>query len=289
MTTIAILGPGAIGGTLDAVLKDHDLVLCVRTPFDRLVVEQTPTGRTIELAEPRILRSPSDVASSVDWIVAVTKTYDTEMATRWITRLLGPETKLAIVQNGVEHMDRFPAVPAERTLPVIINVPAERTAPGRIRQRGNGRVTVPAGELGDRFVALFGVDPTIEAITTDDFTTVAWEKLVLNSAGVVNALLKKPAGVVHEEKAAWLTREIAEETARVGRAVGAKLDPAIADHVLARLRSSPPDSINSLLADRLAGRPMEIDARNGVVVRVGLKHGIATPFNAMAVALIELG
>jgi 2-dehydropantoate 2-reductase len=47
------------------------------------------------------------------------------------------------------------------------------------------------------------------------------------------------------------------------------------------------DSVNSILADRLAGRPMEIDARNGVVVRLGAKHGVPTPLNAFAAALLE--
>lgn len=48
-----------------------------------------------------------------------------------------------------------------------------------------------------------------------------------------------------------------------------------------------PDSINSIHADRIAGRPMEIDARNGIIVRLGRKHGIPTPINEMVVALLE--
>jgi 2-dehydropantoate 2-reductase len=47
--------------------------------------------------------------------------------------------------------------------------------------------------------------------------------------------------------------------------------------------------VNSLLADRIAGRRMETDARNGVIVRLGEKHGIATPLNRMAVAVLEAG
>jgi 2-dehydropantoate 2-reductase len=49
------------------------------------------------------------------------------------------------------------------------------------------------------------------------------------------------------------------------------------------------DRNNSMLADRLAGRPMEIEARNGVIVRLGEKHGIPTPLNRMAVALLRAG
>jgi 2-dehydropantoate 2-reductase len=56
--------------------------------------------------------------------------------------------------------------------------------------------------------------------------------------------------------------------------------------VLQGYRAAPPDSVNSLHADHAAGRQTEIDARNGAIVRLGRKHGIATPCNGMAVALL---
>ena len=287
MTTIALIGPGAIGGTIAAWLGEapgNEVTLCARTPFEKLVVE-VPGGRTIERAV-RVLTDPN-AASPVDWIIAVTKTYDTESAARWIARLLGEATRVAVVQNGVEHMDRFATlVPRERTLPVIVDIPAERAAPGKIRQRRHGTLTVPRGEMGDAFAALFGGTP-MSVVETDDFLTAAWKKLVVNSAGIVNALTKKPAGVVHNTAAARLMRAIAEETIAVGRAAGAKLDDALADEILDRFRASPRDSVNSLLADRLAGRPMELDARNGVIVRLGRKYGIATPRNEMAIAILK--
>jgi len=287
MTTIALIGPGAIGGTIAAWLTQvagNTVTVCARTPFDELVVE-VPDGPTIR-ARPRVLVDPSE-ASRVDWVVTVTKTYDTAGATRWIERLLGPSTCVAVVQNGVEHLERFAhVVPRERTLPVIIDIPAERTAPGRIRQRRQGDITVPSGELGDRFAKLFEGTP-LAPRTSDDWLSVAWRKLALNSAGVVNALTQKPAGIVRNEKAAALMRAIAAESMAVGRAVGARLPDTLPDEVLERLRASAPDSVNSLLADRLAGRPMELDARNGVVVRLGALHGVPTPLNAMAVAILE--
>ena len=262
----------------------NEVWLCARTPFDRLVVE-VPDGRTIESA-PRVLVDPND-ATHVDWVITATKTYDTESAARWIERLLGPTTCLAVVQNGIEHMERFAnLVPRERTLPVIIDIPAERSGPGRIRQRRHGHLTVPSGDLGGRFAALFEDTPLAPTLT-DDFVSAAWRKLALNCAGVVNALTQQPAGVVRNEKAAALMHALAAECITVGRAVGARLPDTLPDEVLARLRASAPDSINSLLADWLAGRPMELDARNGVIVRLGAKHGIPTPLNAMAVAILE--
>lgn len=287
MTHIAVVGPGAIGGMLAAWLAQvpgNEVTVCARTPLDRLEVE-LPDGRTLEVT-PRVWTDPAQ-ASPVDWVLTVTKTYATEGARRWIERMLDHETRVAVVQNGVEHMDRFRGVvPAERTLPVIIDVPAERSAPGRIRQRAQGQTTVPDGVLGRDFVALFAGTPLLP-VTTSDFLSASWRKLVLNSASVVNALTLKPNGVVQHSGAAALIRAIAAESLAVGRAVGAQLEDAIPDEVVARYRVSHPDSVNSLLADRLAGRPTEIDTRNGIIVRLGAKHGVPTPLNAMAVAVIE--
>ncbi len=287
MTTIAVIGPGAIGGTLAAWLSQvpgNDLTLCVRTPFERLVVE-TPDGAVLETT-PRVLAAPS-AGTPVDWVISVTKTYDTPAAARWLERLLGPTTILAVVQNGVEHVERFAGlVPRERILPVVVDIPAERSAPGRIRQRREGTLTVPSGELGARFARLFEGTP-LSLSLTDDFVTAAWRKLALNSAGVVNALLQKPAGIARNAKVAELIRAIAAETVAVGNAIGARLPDSLPDEVVSRFVASAPDSVNSLLADRLAGRPMELDARNGIVVRLGAEHGIPTPLNAMAVTILE--
>ncbi len=286
--SIAVVGPGAVGGTIAAWISRSPLVgevvLCARTPLDRLVVE-APDGTIIE-ASPRVVTDPAQIAAPVDWVLVATKAYDVEAASRWLAPLVGPDTRVAVLQNGVEHVERFaPYVARDRILPVVVDIPAERTAPGRIQHRRTGTVTVPAGAAGQAFVALFS-ESVIEAATTDDFVTVAWTKLALNCAGAVNALTGKPGGVVRAEGIADVIRGLVRECVLVGRAVGADLSDALPDQVVARTEASPADSINSLLGDRLAGRPMEWDARNGVIVRLGRVHGIETPVNALCATLL---
>jgi 2-dehydropantoate 2-reductase len=92
---------------------------------------------------------------------------------------------------------------------------------------------------------------------------------------------------MHDEAIGEVALQIVRECVAVGRAVDAKLDGDVPEAVLAAYRKAAPDGVNSLLADRLAGRPMEIDARNGVIVRLGRKYNIPTPANSMAVALLE--
>jgi len=284
MPTIAIVGPGAIGGILAAWLGQdpHNAVtVCARTGFDHLEVE-TPTG-TIT-SSPRVITSPSD-ATPVDWVLIATKAYDAASAAIWLPSLCRPDTRVVVLQNGVEHVERFsPYVPVASLVPAVIDCPAERTAPGRMRQRGASWIIVPSSANGRDFVSLW--TKTNFDVKTDDFTTRAWGKLCINAPGAISAILMKPTGVIQIEPVPDLTRGIVRECLAVGRAEGAKLDDGIVDAVVEGARKAPPDSLNSLIADRMAGRPMEIDARNGAIVRFGRKHGIPTPLNEMAVALL---
>lgn len=78
------------------------------------------------------------------------------------------------------------------------------------------------------------------------------------------------------------------ECIAVGRAEGATMDESIIEQVLGGQRNAPDGSQNSLHADLAAKRPMEWDARNGVIVRLGKKHGIPTPYNEMAANILSL-
>ena len=283
---IALIGPGAVGGVVAAWLDQspgNEVTLCARTPLDRLVVE-TPSG-CIEV-NPIVLTDPRQ-ARPADWVLVATKTYDAAATSAWLARQIGPDTRVAVLQNGVEHVARFaPFAPAQRIVPAVVDIPAERGAPGRIRQRRMGTIVVPHGEDGRAFAALFAHTP-IAVSTTRDFTTVAWTKLALNCAGAVSALTLRPGGIAWRDDIAEIQRAMVRECVAVGRAEGARLSDDLPAEVIANYRAAPRDSVNSLHADRAAGRPMELDARNGVIVRLGAKHGIATPVNAMIVSLIE--
>jgi 2-dehydropantoate 2-reductase len=226
-------------------------------------------------------------ASPVDWILVATKAYDAEGAAAWFQPLGAGKAPVAVLQNGIEHRERFaPYVPKERIIPVVVECPVERPEPARIHQRRKALLTMPNDTLGVAFAALFqGTEVGTNPI--DDFQTAVWRKLCLNCAGVIPGILLQPAGIFHQEGAARAGMDLVRECAAVGRAEGAKLAPDIAEQIVAHYRAQPRDSINSLHADRMAGRRTEIDARNGVIVRLGEKHGIPAPCNRMAVALIE--
>lgn len=278
MTRIAIIGPGAVGVTVAAWLARAaagEVIVCAREAFPRIEAE-TPYGPIS--ASPPVLTDPAG-AGPADWVLVATKAYDAEGAARWFPALRQAHSRVAILQNGVEHVARFsPFLPAECILPVMVDCPAERNAPGRVRQCGAATMVVPDGEAGRAFVALFE-GTRIDVRTTPDWTTAAWRKLALNAAGAVSAVTLQPGGVAHLEAVAEVMRGLVREVVAVGRAEGARLDDRLVEEIIAHSRQVPRDAINSLLADRLAGRPMESEARNGVVVRLGRRHGLPTPYN----------
>ncbi|MEP9359887.1 2-dehydropantoate 2-reductase [Sphingomonas sp. KR3-1] len=282
MVRVAVIGAGAIGGTLAAWLaQTHDVTVCARSSLGNLEVE-TPEG--LIRAAPHIITDPA-FATQADWVLCTTKTYDCDAAAAWLPRLMGPTTRLAVIQNGVEQRERFPQVPAQRTVPVIIDLPAERSAPGRMIQRRNGTIHVPEGEAGEALVALFA-DTPIDAQTTPDFTTAAWRKLAINCSGIVSALTLRPAEVANDPGVAEVMRVLVRECIAVGRAEGADLKDGLADKVVEWTTRAHPQSVNSLHADFAAGRMSEVDARNMVIVRRGAKHGIDTPMNRALASLL---
>jgi len=286
MTRIAIIGPGALGGVVATCLAQHHalaVTVCARTPFDYLSV-QTPDGPIS--ATPHVLVDPG-MANPVEWVMVATKAYDVASTQCWLDRLIGPETRLAVLQNGVEHVERFSGmVPTERIVPVVVDIPAARTAAGRMIQHRHGTMHVSMGRDGQDFVDLFA--HTKIAVTADpDWRSRAWAKLCLNSAGAVTALTLRSTGPVWSSDLEAIVRAIVEECAAVARAEGAVIDHDVIERVVDGARHAPEGASNSLHADRVAGRPMEIDARNGAIVRFGTRHGIPTPMNALMLTLLK--
>ena len=132
MTRIAVIGAGAIGGTVAAWLAQNEaleVALCVRTSIPSLHVE-TPAG---PLSPSVTVWSKPAEAQPADWVLIATKAYDSEAAASWLPMLMTPSTCVAILQNGVEHRARVQGlVEDDRVVPAIVDIQADRDALGRI-------------------------------------------------------------------------------------------------------------------------------------------------------------
>lgn len=261
----------------------RDVVLCVRTPFDELQLTGPDGCLTVT---PSVATGPAAVGPT-PWVLLATKAHQVSAAADWLRSLAGPRTTIAILQNGVEHEDRVrPHANGATLLPAIVDCRCEATAPGRIVQHTPADIAVPDTAAGRAFVAVCA-GAGLGARVTADFTTVAWRKLCLNVAGgAVTALTDRPLGVVRRPDVADVARMLIRECIAVGRSEGARLDDALAGEIVSAMIDGPQDAGTSMLTDRRRGLPLEADARNGAVARIGARHGIPTPVNAALTALL---
>jgi 2-dehydropantoate 2-reductase len=282
---IAIVGVGAIGGVCAAHLlaARSDLICCVRRPFATLDL-RGPTGAL--LSRPRVEIEPERLGP-VEWLLLATKAHQIGGASAWLSALTGPETRIAVLQNGVEHVARVAAwAPPDRVVPVVVDCPANVLAPGRIEQRREARLAVPDDAGGRAFAALFA-GTSVAVRPTRDWPTAAWQKLCINVVGgAIAALAGRPLSEVRHPGRVEIARSLAHECGAVARAEGTRVDREFAEGVAERAVAAGSGGLSSILADRLAGRPLEIEARNGAVVRIGARHGIPTPVNRRVCELL---
>jgi 2-dehydropantoate 2-reductase len=247
-------------------------------------VVERPDGSTHALASA-VQADPSAAAGPFEWVLLAVKTYQVAGAAPWLRALCGPGTTVAVLQNGVEHRELVaPYAGAARVLPAIVWCPSETVAPARVRQRGEARLSVPDDAAGAGLSALLDGGARVDRVA--DFTTEAWRKLVMNAVAGLLAVTRRRAEVFHADGIGELAGALARECVAVARAEGARLGPEDADAILADFRAMPPDLGTSMLFDRLAGRPMEWEARNGVVRRAGARHGVPTPVSDVLVPLL---
>ena len=170
-------------------------------------------------------------------------------------------------------------------LPVVNWCPVEPVVPGRVRQRDALRLAVPARAGGGR--AGGAARRHAEVTVGGEFAREAWRKLCVNAVSGVMPLAGRPAEIFALDDVREVARALARECAAVARAEGVDLSERDADDVIAWLEALPTDAGSSILADRVAGRALEWEARNGVICRLGRRHGVATPVADTVSALLH--
>lgn len=288
MTSIALIGPGAIGGTVGFALAEqgHDLVVCAHQKFETLAVTGAGSGERRAHAV-KVITVPAQ-AKAADWVLLCVKSHQTDSAAAWLKATVAPKTKVAVLQNGVEHREHVAPYlgPSNSVLPVVVVMPAERTRPGEITSYGGAALTVPDDAVGREFAALFA-GSFVKVGADADFVSRSWEKLCMNApSGALCALTLHPGAIAAFPELPALAEKIVEETMAVGRAEGAKFPDGFAKHIVG-LFNRPGGRGNSMYYDRRDGKPLEWEARNGVVRRLGAKHGIPTPISDVIVPLLK--
>ena len=285
---IAVVGPGAIGSTVAACLHQagHTPLLCGRTARDHLDVrpDSTVLGGVPIRVPIRVRTDPGEVTKPVELVFFAVKATQIGQASAWLAALCGHNTTVCALQNGVEQVELIqPHCMGSTVVPAVVWCPAETQVGGWVRLRGQPELTLPSAS-GPAAAIL--ADAGWQVTVADDFVTAAWHKLLTNAVSGLMVLTMRRSGMFRRDDMLRLSRTYLEECLAVARAEGAKLSDDVITQILMRLRNAPPDVATSMLGDREAGKPLEWDIRNGVILRIARRHGLPAPVSELIVPLL---
>jgi 2-dehydropantoate 2-reductase len=287
--TIAVVGLGGIGSVIGGCLRHadrHDVVVCVRKPIERLVLERPKD--TVQVAF-RALVEPTE-ATRVDWVLLCTKAHQVPSAAPWLGRLCDASTRVAVLQNGIEHAARIaPFANGAAAVSTVVYYNGERLAPDRVRLRHVIEHDLAmADDANGRALAQLLDGTPLRPLLSDDLATLAWRKLLINVVvNPVTTLTLQRQSVLRREDMHALGLAILDEAVAVARADGARLADDEAARTMATLLTYPAEAGTSMYFDRLAGRTFEIDALTGAIVAAGERLGVATPLNRALLTLLR--
>lgn len=297
--SIAILGAGAIGCMAAAALFEggYSPSLIARTGFDSLSFtlsgQQTNYPVTVLTGPAESQRGEGgsegeSVDQSVDVLLLCTKSYQVPEIAPWFPVLVNDQTTVAVLQNGVDHVERLSAyVDGEQVVPGVVQIAAERHAPGVVEQIRPGIILVPESSRGERFAALFADSAGIDVVVEPDFVSSLWRKLTMNATtGGVCTLTLRQNEVFGEPAIRTLATELMQEVMAVGRAEGATFPENFIENALDMLAGPVANHWTSMAVDRRSGQPLEWDIRNAIVGKLGRQHGIPTPLNDAITTLL---
>ena len=283
----AVLGAGGIGGLLGGALAraGNDVVLLLRP-------------ETLA-RHPHRIRVESAVLGDFEADVALASELDRDVDVLWVSPK-APQLEAALALAPVERAGRAVVVPMlngidhvarlresyERVLAAAFRVESERVEPGVFRQPTPfARVDLAPGPDSDAVATELRASGLQVEVGLDE-PTVLWEKLaLLGPLALTTTAAGMPAGAV-QAAPEWHERLFAchHEAVAVGSAEGATLD----EEPLETLLGTPLGEMRtSMQKDFDAGRPLELDAIGGPILRGGSRHGIATPATSELVRLVE--
>jgi 2-dehydropantoate 2-reductase len=281
---IAILGPGGLGGFLAAVLANHGLkVTCIASE----TTAEAINARGLRLESPQFgdltvrPNALTKLEQPVDLLFITTKANGLDSALRRVSCVDLGKTIVVPLLNGIEHVAFLRNSLKAIVIPGSMRISSRIVQPGHIIQYSNFSIINIASDRcreSDKIkqvadvLRYCGVDCQVHTSEAQ----VLWGKLVrLNALACTTTLTDKPIGWIRADPGWRKTLEsIVIEGAKVAGADGLGIDP---DEEMAMIDTLPESLTSSMRDDTYAGRPSELDAIAGAVVRIGRKYGINCP------------
>ena len=296
---IAVIGAGGVGGAFGAALAKAgaDVIFVARGAHLNAMRANGlavlgPRG-DVHLTPTQATDRPSDIGR-VDYVLFCVKLWDVESAGAAIRPLVGPDTAIIPLQNGIDASERLiPIHGKEAVMGGVAQISATIAEPGVIRQTGTfmrlvfGELDGRPSERGAAFDAACQ-RAGFDSVNSTEILTALWEKFVLlaTNSSVV-ALTRLPFGKLRNDPEVFaLFQKGVAEVAAVGRARGVRLPADLEQRALQSTRTFPPEMMPSMAIDLLRGNRLELPWLAGKVVALGRELGIPTPtFDVMYAAL----
>ena len=283
------MGSGGVGGYFGAKLlrAGEPVTMVARGPH---LEAMRRTGLTIRSAvegdgvvRPAVVERLEGVARA-DAVIFCVKSFDTEDAAGRLWSVLGPDTPVLSLQNGVDNEDKIDgALGVGRALGGVAQVFATIESPGVIRHQAAGRIIFGEmdGRVSERAERLREAFARAEVPVelSKDIRRALWEKYILICAVAgTTAVTREPLGVIRDTPPTWqLFRTIVAEVTAVARAAGVDMPADTVDQTLKFAQGIAPGSRASLAQDLLQGRRLELEALHGHAARLGERLGVPTP------------
>ena len=283
------MGSGGVGGYFGAKLQraGERVTLVARGPHldaikrAGLAIRSASEGDTV--VKPGVVERLEGV-DRADAVLFCVKSFDTDDAAPQLWSVLGPDTPVLSLQNGVDNEDKIDAkLGAGRAMGGVAQVFAAIDSPGVIRHHAAGRIMF--GELDGRISeraerlrdAFARAEVPVELSRT--IRRALWEKyLLICAVAGTTAVTRETIGAVRGTPATWqLFRRILEEVAALARASGVDLADDAVDQIMKFAETIPPANRASLAQDVLQGRRRELEALHGHAARLGERLGVPTP------------
>ena len=297
-----MMGSGGVGGFFGARLAKvgEDVSFVARGAHleairqGGILIENEPQG-DLRAGNVRASSDPAELGPA-DFVIVSVKLWDTEQAAHAIQPIVGPDTAVLSLQNGVIKDDILRGVfPEKNIMGGVAYVASHIARPGVIHQTGTmQRIVVGEydGRTSERARALHEalLRSGVKAELSDDVRRSIWEKYVfLVGLSATTATTRRPLGAVLENpRTKAFLLEVMREVVRVGRAKGVALPEDYADQRLGFAATLPYDMTSSMAVDLDRGNRLEVEWLSGGVVKLGKEAGVPTPANEAVCAILSV-
>jgi 2-dehydropantoate 2-reductase len=294
-----VMGAGGIGGFFGAMLANagEDVWFVARGPHYEAMKQHglqiVSTVGSFTVPPATIVQDPSSVGQT-DIVLFCVKSYDTESAAEQLTEVVDEKSLVISLQNGVDNVEKISRhIPRTKVYGGAAYISSRITAPGQITEVGSfqrivfgpmGRAAHPSAEDVHARLVRAGIKCTL----VDDIRMELWRKLIfIASMGSLTALSRLNHGdIVRNPQTRALMFDAMREVQAVAVKQGVSVEPVDEPRVLEGLKRFSDDTRSSMYFDLMSERPMEIEALNGTVVRLGEQLGIPTPIHRMIYAVL---